>query len=648
MICLAVPGTSASHASDELGGPYIDAHWSTAVPFGAHSHWIAPWRSYLETVPAARFVDAAGMVFNVDSAHSDDTARLLAAHGIHRARVEINWGDFDFADERRLIDPARATVLRSLRRFGLRPLILLNANSNAPCPMRYLRVTVSKPAARGQRELALTTTAGLTAGYSGLQTVSGVAGVGRILIAGIRDDVVLLSQPLPADIAAGTSLGVVTFKYRPFAAPGSTDFARTLAGWQRYTVAVAQVARRALGTAGQVDGGFDLEVWNELTFGSEFLSIDNYIDQIERDAGQPPVGAPAWSVGRTLMAATAAAAVARPDLFSGVALGDGFANTIPWPASATEPGRVTAIDKHPYPPRLTFPRDDKPGGIDAALQRQRCAPSYTANFPEYYGTALATETIVRDLGPYDTDIYGTVHGRFARSAAGRHGPVPVWITEFNVPPNEADPAIGAAAAMVVKAKAAARALAFFVNKGATQLDFYAAAGSDTGFGMVPERFFARRGPYPVDDRPYLSLPLVVIDRMVQTMNLGLDRGLARTRTVTLTHLAAAGATRVIFAGDGSAGCPDLRAVDAFAFLPFEVNPHRLVIAYYVMTRDVMRPWPAQQFDITIAGIRAGARVSVRDPFSGETFAVSAKRSAGGGVSLRLTATDYPKLLIVND
>ena len=46
----------------------------------------------------------------------------------------------------------------------------------------------------------------------------------------------------------------------------------------RYVAAIGSLAREALGTQGKADSGFDVEVWNELTFGSNFLDINNYYD----------------------------------------------------------------------------------------------------------------------------------------------------------------------------------------------------------------------------------------------------------------------------------------------------------------------------------------------------------------------------------
>ena len=49
------------------------------------------------------------------------------------------------------------------------------------------------------------------------------------------------------------------------------EFEATLSGWLSYVGTVCKLAASVVGP-----GGFDLEVWNELTFGSQFLNSENY------------------------------------------------------------------------------------------------------------------------------------------------------------------------------------------------------------------------------------------------------------------------------------------------------------------------------------------------------------------------------------
>jgi hypothetical protein len=52
----------------------------------------------------------------------------------------------------------------------------------------------------------------------------------------------------------------------------------TLDGWMAYVAGICRLAKEALGTEGQPDAGFTLEVWNEYSFGSNFLDINRYYE----------------------------------------------------------------------------------------------------------------------------------------------------------------------------------------------------------------------------------------------------------------------------------------------------------------------------------------------------------------------------------
>ena len=117
-----------------------DPSQQTALEFGDRSHWLQPLRAYADTPPAAALRSAIGVSLDVGPGQLDRTARLLAANGFARARLEVSWNRMDFARPDRLRDPAALrAALESLRRHGLRPLILLNANHGEPVPVRRRR-----------------------------------------------------------------------------------------------------------------------------------------------------------------------------------------------------------------------------------------------------------------------------------------------------------------------------------------------------------------------------------------------------------------------------------------------------------------------------------------------------------------------------
>ena len=132
------------------------------------------------------------------------------------------------------------------------------------------------------------------------------------------------------------------------------------------------------------------------------------------------------------------------------------------------------------------------------------------------------------------------------------------------------------------------------------------------------------------------------------MKRNLDPNLTKTRQLQLdsirdTH------NHLQFVGDGTAAHPNLYNRDVFAFLPYQVNSHRFVIPYYVMTRDVTKNLPPEQFTIQISKLKAeGATVSVYDPMHDRTVPISIDRRGQHFLNLTLSATDYPYLLIIQE
>ncbi len=630
-------------------GAYIDERHLTALSFGIHSHWLQPWRAYQETLPAQRFLDAQGVVLDLTSgAESPDLiVTMLARHGVRNARIEISWGMINYRDESKLDHAERLkALLLACKAHGVRPLILLNAHSGVPGPTNFSERALSREAKKGDRSVELADVSGLKAGYSGLANLSEYW-ASEALITGVDGKTVLLSKPLPKDLGkAGAKVAVTTLKYRPFSAPETEDYRNTVAGWQRYVGTVADFVALTLGTRHDADRGFDLEIWNELTFGSRFLSINNYYESKLLEYNEDGI----WE---RLVHETAKLADRQPDQFRGVTLVDGFRNTIPWPSASREPARVGAMSAHPYPPRKVFPRDE-PGGraLNArfAEDTPKFVPAYPALFPEYYATALQTETVVRDMAPITTPIYDTPHGRNARVIGGKIAPCPLWITEIGLHPQEHG-VLDREAALRLKAKATARDACFFPAKGVERIYFFSALGGDTGFGLVSDRFaeYARAGkPYPADDAGYVSPALRTLENIAAKMRDGIDPALVATRQLVLTSVSDTHDHYQI-EGDGSPQHPHLYDRDVFVFLPFQANNNRFVIPYYVMTRDVTKDLAPEEFTVHIRGIDGRrAIVASYDPLADRNVPFDVTSSTGDELGLRLRAADYPYLLIIRE
>lgn len=219
-------------------------------------------------------------------------------------------------------------------------------------------------------------------------------------------------------------------------------------------------------------------------------------------------------------------------------------------------------------------------------------------------------------------------------------------------PIEDDPNVTAERALAVKAKTTARYFCFFLNKGVTRVHLYAAADRDKALGIVKENFLnyaaQPNAVYPTDDTSYTSPAIAVVACIVAKISQQVDPNLTSTRPLQVVSISDTH-DHYQFAGDGTAAHPNLYNRDVFAFLPFQVNPRRFIIPYYVMTRDVMKNLPPEQFTVRIKGFKGeGASVTAYDPINDREVPVVVNGKEPDSLNLILTATDYPYLLTVQE
>lgn len=645
----------------------INASQQTALEFGTRSHWRQPWRAYLDTVPAQRLRDAVGINFNVDAAKAPAAARLLARSGFKRARVEIGWGSVSY-DHRGGISkvPGVRARLEALRSNGIRPLILLNAHHGRPCPLRTFSATITAPAAAGQRTVKLDrgSAGAVVPGRTGLDRLTPGKAAGILFTAVDRTGMARLSRPLPRALAPGV-YQASTLRYPPFSSPllangrPNPAFEATMRGWLAYVGVVTREVKRVVG-----DDDFDVEVWNELSFGSDFLDRNTYYD--------PPVDPKVLNVTQEILKRTVAWLRAPAHGVSHVGIGDGFSNQTPFPAGSTSPPGLTALDKHPYPPLRSFPRNaafDPIRPLDGRGQSEghrdsqgawhdEFVPSYTAFFPEYALSAIQTESMVRDLSPIPTNVNGTAHGR-STNPEGAPAPT-LWITELNVDPLARNPQFSARDVRHIQAKAVLRSLTAYVNKGVSAIHFYAA--SDPRLGLVDPAFLRAAGAAAGGDSGDATggQTMTAVRRLVGALNGA--RPVRRQRRISLRAISDTHGHRQ-FDGDGTAAHPPLYDRDVLGFFPYQLDARRFVIPVYVMTRDMGRVYdsdaptsdprrldlPAASFRLDIGGIdAANARIGATDPLTGATVAVRVVSRARGGLVVELPATDSPRLLTIEE
>jgi hypothetical protein len=668
--CLSISSFVSPAMAGVLTKP-IDPSQFSSVPFSSRSFWQQPWRAYLDTWPASRMRKGIGINFGVSAGEAPATAKLLASSGFRRARVELGWNVTSFEDPSKLSSAnessARARLL-ALRDNGIRPLILLNSNEREPTPSKVVTVTLLAGAQAGATSVQLdpSTSGSLVPRRSGFDFDGMAAGV---LITSIdATGYATLSRPLPTALTAGVQPARILLQ-EPFAQPfldngePNPRFERTLAGWLQYVKATTMYVKSVLGT-----DDFDVEIWNEVTFGARFLwNTAYYTVPPDSGSGDPK---------QVLLQRTVAFLRDPANGVPRVRIGDGFTNQTQLPAGSTEPVGVTAMDKHPYhsgafyPSFLTFsglkPIDalGKPNyALVNGAANDTFVPTFAEYMPEHFLTAFQTETLIRDLSPVTTFGWkNTPHGRYTHPPGG--DPPEMWITEYNLPATARDafikPAPTADERDHLKAKVALRTLSAYLNKGATQVDLFAAKSSDA-WQLIPQRFFdaIRANPkaYPtVDAGPVMR----AVGRLAASME-GPDM-IGSPRSLTLDRISDTHDNK-IFEGNGTAAYPPLYDRDMLAFLPFQADTNRFVVPVYVMTTDLSKVYlpgapagtpgrmdlPDEKFELTVGGVDGpNTKVSYTDPITGATVAATITNHTATTVTIQVAATDYPRLLTITD
>jgi len=667
----------------------IDPKYLTEVPFGTSSFWIQPWRAYLDTWPASRMVDSLGINFNVTPKEAPDVAQLLQESGFKLARMEIPWGSLSYEHPTQFVDASSLRQrLEALHEHGLRPLILLNANSRGPGPAKKVILDTVSAAPAGARTVTLTpaSAAQVVPGKTGFDKLS-FGGDPDILITSIDGSgVAQLSMPLPAELPVGEHAGA-TLLYAPFGPPKLSNgapnpaFQATLAGWLSYVATVNHEAESIFGP-----GGYDFEIWNELSFGSQFLNEENYYSPA-RETGSGSVTKGPDSVTEALLGETVAY-IRNPahGISSQVGVSDGFASQTPFASGANVPPGTTALSKHLYKSPMSIPSEYTPkpgirprnalGAPDSTssgtsphpLYTPLFIPTYQSDFPEYYLTATQTETVIRDLAPITTTINKVPHGRNVAPPGGT--PLQVWMTEYNIAPKGATIGVGSvptaslpqAEQAHAQAKALLRSLVSMVSKGMTREYFFAAAHAHS-LNMIGESFMsavdADPSAYPGDQlggetmRGFRNL-------LPHFRGPG-PRGPARQ--LRLLSIAQDG-DHAQFAGNGTTAYPTLYDRDVLAVFPFQFSPTSFVIPVYVMTRNLVNLYqpnlppndmarydlPAETFRIKLGNLPTIHRlpsVSAYDPLLNRSTPARLVTRKGGEAVFELLVTDYPRLLTIN-
>jgi hypothetical protein len=607
--------------------PYIsqEEHLDSLPP-PKLSFYKQPWRGYLETVPARQFLSGIGINYSLpEGSKHEPVLRLLAETGIRHARVEVGWSQVGW-DETGLADQDMyATIFGAFKQHGIVPLVLLNAHHGIPGPNQYYERKVVSGGEQGSRSLVLDSVADLVAGRSGLSNLTDYK-MCQVLITEIDSGArrVKLSRALPKALTNGTAVTIHTFKYLPLFPVGTAEFNETMSGWRRYV----ELALRPVVEAGI--SSFDVEIWNELAFGSDYLSINNYyenpIARSDKDFLQP--GGQAWELGNQTVALV-------KRRFPGARLIWGFSNTDFYHTAIGDlPAGTGAQSYHPYGTnRQRIPGDFPPGEsrpnfIEGFIPNLNwCMPEGTAHL------ATTQEQLIRGVlqpqvrsadKPQGVSAFAhcmTEHGFIAKEAG---------ITEKDQ-------------AQAYKAKALIRALAFWLNKGMSFVDIYTVYDEpDALNGLL---WSDPKPPAYRPGQPAGSPALTALKNMIKQFEGAEDLSQPRPLSVNVTALG--GQTEVFRGGNRH---PPLYYRDMFAFLPFQVHAHRFVVATYVMSYDITRPPPPMRFRLEIKGVD-GPRATCRyyDPILDRELSRHAEEGhAVSSFTATLEQVEYPRLLVIDD
>jgi hypothetical protein len=447
--------------------PYVDPS-QLALPWPKHSHVLHPWRGYLETRPAADLLEGIGVAYQHHGGSMDVQLALLARAGVRCLRWEQPFGTYD--PDRKGLDHSEARfreMLRLCKKLGIAPLVLLNAHHGVPCKMKYFDRRVMADAPQGARELALDSVEGLRPVHSGTNGLTDYW-AGEVLFTEIdaAKKTVKLSKPLPKAFQAGDKIGCVDLAYLPLHPVGTPEFEHTAGGWVDYARTICRIAK-------EEDCLIELEVWNELSFGSHFAGangINAYWPgraKFEKDFLNP--GGHAWEMTRRTVEM-----VKRE--FPPVRVIWGWSNTTFFHCAIEKlPSGTDGQSYHPYGTgwRELPAREQMPDRPEVCLEGH--CPTYRLAFAEGWAhTFIQCESLTRHLRP-DKRLTVRPPGteRFSH-----------YITEHGIVPAEVG-VTGEAASLRLKEKFLLRATLFWLNKGIDRIFLFHGGPekSDEGMGL---------------------------------------------------------------------------------------------------------------------------------------------------------------------
>lgn len=576
-----------------------------------------PWRAYAPTVPATNYLQGLGIMWGGIPAGKDPEwlAGILRDAGFRRVRYELPWGAVSWDETK--FEPDRQAdlvqVMTALRRHGLRPLILLNAHHLRPGPMQGIQtLTLKRAAAAGEKNLEVSGDfSKIVEWHTELISLTTSKQAGPLItMQEAKAGRIELSRPLSSPLQVGAKITVGTLKYLPLYPVGTPEYAKTLTGWKRY---VALAMKSVISAYGSED--FDVEIWNELSFGSAFLDINNYSDTKLNSAAPDFLrqGGTAWTLADTANSIV-------KEHYPKVKVIWGFSNTTFSHTPIKElPNGISGQSYHPYNgEKHCFPQ------IAAKIMQFNAdgfAPQFCAVIPEsIFATYQNPANLLRQISPQarmtrpqgsnEFEHYMTEHGESGSSFG-----------------------LDSTQAQLMKAKFQLRVPTFWINKGIKAFyTYHAYDPEDTGYGLLP----AKAG----EDALALSALARMNKRFAGAVTITESRQLA-------FDYASVGTNPKIYLD--KAHSQSISHQSLVQILPYQIDPNRFIVPMYVMSWNFPADLPPETYDIVIHNVHgATVKAGLYDPLLNKEEAVSIRARTSESVTLRLQLTDSVRLLEVAD
>lgn len=619
-LALGASGVSAQMderllAADGRLAPYV-IPGQLDLPMPKWSVLKQPWRAYAETVAAEAYLAGLGINWGKmpPNKDADSVAGILRGAGFSRIRYELPWRAINW-DENGLNPDSQlelAKVMKALRAHSLRPLILLNGHHLRPCPIQKVRTLVLISAANeGATTLDVAgDVSDLPAWRTQVLSLTTSRQAGPLVTAANKAGHLNLSRPLLAPLSAGTKITTGVLKYLPFYPVGTPQFTETLGGWKKYVALAVSAVAAAYGS-----DDFDVEVWNELTFGSNFLNVNNYampyvVAEIKKDSmGR---GGVAWALAEATVET-----LKKTSLRGNVIWG--FSNTTFFHTAIKDlPPGISGQSYHPY-------NGSKRCSSQQLESKENNAepffPDFCSTIPEsVFATFQKTETLFRLINPIARTEKPVNSRTFVH-----------YITEHGE--RAADFGLASPEAQKMKAKFQLRAPTFWLNKGISAFyTYHVYDNNDDELGLMP----ANENQEPI--------ALSAFQRMTQKF---LDA--VPIKSLRQLEFEFASVKISPAAIKGQAGQPILSDQDLVQILPYQINDHRFVIPMYVMALNFPDDLPPETYDISIKGIKGqNAQVNLYDPLLNRVESVAVRSRSGDSIELRLNLTDSVRLLEIAD